>query len=77
MFGVLSKIDGVTPWPSSGNFILCQFAPGRAGDIYDGLAGQGIFVRKFGSPRLRDHFRVSVGTSEQTDKVVAALKELV
>jgi histidinol-phosphate aminotransferase len=77
MFGLLSKIDGVTPWPSSGNFILCQFAPGRAGDIYDGLAGQGIFVRKFGSPRLRDHFRVSVGTSEQTDKVVAALKELV
>ncbi len=77
MFGLLSGIDGVTPWPSSGNFILCQFAPGRAGDIYDGLAGQGIFVRKFGSPRLRDHFRVSVGKSEQTDRFVSALKELV
>ena len=77
MFDLLSEISGVTPWPSAGNFILCQFVPGRAGDIYDGLAGQGIFVRKFGSPRLRDHFRVSVGTSEQTDRVVAALKELV
>ena len=77
MFGLLSDIPGVTPWPSAGNFLLCQFAPGRAGDIYDGLARRGIFVRKFGSKRLRDHFRVSAGTAEQTDRLVAAMKEVV
>jgi histidinol-phosphate aminotransferase len=77
MFGLLSGMPGITPWPSSGNFILCQVEPGRAGGIYDGLAQQGIFVRKFGSPRLSEHFRVSIGTSEQTDRVIGALKELV
>ena len=77
MFELLAGIDGVTPWPSSGNFVLCQFPPGRSGEIYDGLAAQGIFVRKFGSERLGDHFRVSVGTPDQTDRFVEALRELV
>ena len=77
MFGLLSDMIGVTPWPSAGNFILCQFAPGRSEPIYEALAQRGIFVRKFRSERLRDHFRVSIGTAEQTDRVVDALKELV
>ncbi len=77
MFDLLSKIPGVTPWPSAGNFVLCQFEPGRAAELYDGLAQRGIFVRKFGSKRLQDHFRVSVGTSDQTDRLIGALKELV
>ena len=77
MFDLLSTIPGVTPWPSAGNFVLCQFEPGRAAEVYDGLAGRGIFVRKFGSMRLQDHFRVSVGTSDQTDRLIDALKELV
>ena len=77
MFDLLSTIQGVTPWPSAGNFLLCQFGPGRAGQVYDGLARRGIFVRKFGAERLQDHFRVSVGTSDQTDRLVDALKELV
>lgn len=77
MSSLLSQIDGVTPWPSSGNFILCQFAPGRAGSVYEALAQKGIFVRKFGAARLQDHFRISVGTAEQTDRVIAAMREVV
>ena len=77
LVSLLNETEGVTPWPSSGNFILCQFAPGRSEPIYEALAQRGIFVRKFRSERLRDHFRVSIGTAEQTDRVVDALKELV
>ena len=77
MFDLLSGIEGVTPWPSAGNFVLCQFAPGRAGEVYDALAARGVFVRRFGSERLCDHFRISVGTPEQTDRLIEALREVV
>ena len=77
MFSLLQKVPGVTPWPSSGNYILCQFTPGKAHEIYEGLARRGIFVRFFNTERLQDSFRTAVGTPEQTDALIAALKELV
>lgn len=77
MAELLGRIPGVTPWPSGGNFVLCEFAPGRAGEIFDKMARRGIFLRKFGSRRLEDFFRISVGTPSDTDAVVAALQEFV
>lgn len=77
MFTLLKEIPGVTPWPPSGNYILCQVTPGKAHDIYEGLAQRGIFVRFFNTDRLRDSFRSAVGTPEQTDALIEALKELV
>jgi histidinol-phosphate aminotransferase len=73
----LEALSGVTPWPSSGNFILCLFdRPGEAERAYQGLAARGIFVRCFGSQRLRNSFRVAVGTADQTDAFIAALREI-
>ena len=77
LFGMLEAIPGVKPWTSGGNFILCEFEEGRKDAIYEGLADRGIFVREFSSERLRNAFRMSVGTPEQSDAVVAALNELV
>ena len=77
LFGRLEKLPGVTPWPSFGNFILCQFPPHRARVVYEGLARRGIFVRTFSTERLRDCFRVAVGTPDQTDAFLGALAELV
>ena len=76
MSGLLGGISGLRPWPSGGNFILCEFGSGGAHHVYEGLASRGIFVRKFGNERLRDHLRISVGTPEQTDAVMRALDEL-
>ena len=77
MFRLLNDIPGVTPWPSYGNFILCSFAPGMAGPVYDGLAARGIFVRKFSVHRLADSFRITVGIPRETDAVIAAMRDLV
>lgn len=77
MFSLLRQVPGVTAWPSAGNFILCQVAPGRGAEVYRGLAERGVFVRSFRTPRLRDCFRVAVGTPEQTDAFIAALREVV
>ena len=77
VLSLLKTMPGASPWPSFGNFILCRFAPGRAREIYEGLARRGIFVRNFSSERLRDCLRLSVGTPEQSDALIDAMRELV
>jgi histidinol-phosphate aminotransferase len=73
----LETMPGITPWPSEGNFILCQLAnPEEASRVYEALAARGIFVRNFGSERLQDTFRVAIGTPDQTDIFIAALKDI-
>ena len=77
LYRLLLKIPGVTPWPSEGNYILCEFAENEAERVYEGLASKGIFVRSFGSSRLKDFFRIAIGTPEQTDILIEKMKELV
>lgn len=77
MFASLVRLPRLRPWPTRGNFILCQLDDGRTGEVYEGLARRGIFVRKFGSQRLENCFRVSIGTPEQNDIFCAAAVDLV
>ncbi|MDA0770704.1 MAG: histidinol-phosphate transaminase [SAR202 cluster bacterium Casp-Chloro-G4] len=74
---LLNEMPGVTPWPSYGNYILCQFAPGKAQEIFKQLASRGIFVRDYSSQRLKDCFRVAIGTPAETDAFISALREVV
>ena len=76
MFSLLKTFQGVKSWPSSGNYILCQFESEIANKTYQGLANQGVFVRKFDSNRLKDCFRVAIGTPAQTDVFIDVLSEL-
>ena len=76
LFSLLEGIPGITPLPSGGNYILCRGRPGGAAQVMESLARRGIFLRKFSHTRLSDHFRITVGTPEQTDAVVSALAEL-
>lgn len=75
--GLLEAMPGVTPWPSFGNYIMCQFAPGRAKEIFKQLASRGIFVRDYDTKRLQDCFRVAIGTPSETDAFINALREVV
>ncbi len=77
MIGLLQGIPGIHVWPSQANFILCRLPEGRGQEIFEGLCRRGIFLRYFNTPQLRDYVRASVGLPEETDQVVAALKELV
>ncbi|MBI2872252.1 MAG: histidinol-phosphate transaminase [Chloroflexi bacterium] len=77
MHSLLERIEGARPWPSEGNFILCQLPEGAGKRVYEGLAKRGVFVRYFSTPRLRDCIRISVGLPEHTDRLVAALREVV
>jgi histidinol-phosphate aminotransferase len=76
MMGLLEEIPGVKPCPSQANFIFCQLPEGRGKEIFEGLCRRGIFLRYFGSPRVKDYVRASVGLPHETDAVVQALTEL-
>ena len=63
------------PVPSQANFLLCRLAFGSGAALREALARRGVFVRFFGHERLRDHVRISVGTSEDSERLLAALSE--
>jgi histidinol-phosphate aminotransferase len=47
-----------------------------AGNIYEKLARQNIYVRYWDSSHLKDKLRITIGTIEQNNKLIAALKEI-
>ncbi|HLI51793.1 MAG TPA: histidinol-phosphate transaminase [Thermomicrobiaceae bacterium] len=73
LFRQLRKLNFLQPFPSQGNFILCQVTRGDAHDIHRRLGEQGIIIRKYFDPMLRDYLRISVGKPEDTDALMSAL----
>ncbi len=61
---------------SSSNFILAKCKNINAAEIYEKLAQRNIFVRYFIYPGLEDKLRITIGTPEQNDKLLSALKEI-
>lgn len=77
LFAGLRDAPLLTPIPSEANFILCWVDPRIAArDLRDRLARRGIFLRYFDKPGLRNAIRVSVGRPEDTDALLAALREV-
>ena len=67
----------ITVTPSGANFILFrpQTMPGR--DLWQALVDRSVLVRDCsGWPRLTDCLRVTVGTSDENDAFLDALKEI-
>ena len=73
----IDSLDGISYYPSKGNFLLCRFARLTAEEAYIGLAKHGIFVRRFPQSGLNDSLRISAGTREQTDRLIDALRSIV
>ena len=73
---LLAEITFLRMYPSWANFVLCKVNGRGARDLQQTLQGEGILVRHFSKPSLRDHIRISVGMTEHTDALLAALKRL-
>ncbi len=63
---------GLTPYPSLCNFVLVDVKR-EAGPVYDALLRAGVIVRPMGPWGLPNHVRISIGTPEQTQRVVDTL----
>ncbi|RKM60676.1 histidinol-phosphate transaminase [Butyrivibrio sp. CB08] len=62
---------------SATNFVFARH-PERSGkEIFEYLRSNGIIVRRFDKPRISEYLRISIGTDEEMDKLISALKEIV
>ena len=62
-------------YPSSGNYLLVRFDDAQA--AFDGLLAAGVVVRdQRAAPQLGDALRITVGTPEQNQRVLAILAAL-
>jgi len=61
--------------PSEANFLLARAPDGQAEACYRYLKERGILVRYWNLPRLADKVRITVGTPEENDALLAALDQ--
>lgn len=69
---------GLELTPSVGNFVLARFPdePRRnAGAAFAFLQSRGILVRQMGGYGLPEHLRITIGTGEEMQAVVGALRQ--
>jgi len=76
LFKALEEIDWLRPYPSQANFIYCAILRGNAGELHKKLERQGVLVRYFDIPLLKNSIRISVGKPEDTDALMRALGEI-
>ena len=61
---------------SAANFILAR-SPRISGEaLYAALREKGVLVRHFSLPRVADYNRITIGTREQMDRLLAAIDEI-
>ena len=67
---------GYFVYDSQANFVLARQQGVIQEPMYHGLKEWGLLVRYFSSPELADCLRISVGTDEEIDRLIAAMEEL-
>ena len=73
LYGVFSEM-GLEYVPTYANFIL--FDVGReAGDLYENMLRLGVIIRPMAVWGYKSKFRVTIGTQEQNEKFIAALRQ--
>jgi len=76
LYNALSKLPGVTAYPSETNFIMIRTAA-DASVIHKKLKQAGILIRNLNKPGpLKNCLRVTIGTPEENKEYLAALKKI-
>ena len=72
----LSRLGFTVP-PSHANFLFAVPPKGLAASaVYEGLLGRGFLVRYWKTGIVSDGLRISIGTDEEMDALLAALEEV-
>jgi histidinol-phosphate aminotransferase len=62
--------------PSRANFLFVRHPRWDAAELAAALREQGVIVRHFKQPRIDQYLRITVGTAEQNNALMAALEKL-
>jgi histidinol-phosphate aminotransferase len=76
MVDALRQMGFIVP-ESAANFVLAQCNSVRAEFMFEKLAERDIYVRYFRLQGLDDKLRITIGTSEQNDKLLAAIQDII
>ena len=70
------KDNGFTVLPSMANFLFVRHPDFEGQTLFAGLREKGILVRWWSDAQIKDWLRISIGTDEEMEALVKALKEL-
>ncbi|RQO61785.1 histidinol-phosphate transaminase [Paucibacter sp. KBW04] len=75
LFAALQAMPGVQPFPSQGNMILTRVPDAPA--TFAALKARGVLVKNSSAahPMLRNCLRITVGTAQENQALLAAMKE--
>ena len=68
------KLGFVFPKPSA-NFIFVSHPEYDAKELFEAMKAKGIYVRFWGSERIEQYLRVTIGTREEMEALFAFLRE--
>lgn len=68
---------GFTFRDSKTNFIFASHQSVPAAELFEALKAEGIYVRYFKKPRIDNFLRISIGTDEEMDRLIAFLKNYI
>ena len=71
----LKALDFEVP-ESASNFLFARHRERCGKEIFDYLRENGIIVRRWDAPRIKDYLRISIGTDEQMDRLIEVLTGL-
>ena len=67
---------GFTVLPSATNFILVCHATANSSELQQTLRQKNILTRYFNQPRIQAYLRITIGTQEECEALVGALREI-
>ena len=67
---------GFSVLDSRANFVFARQAQIGGGELYRQLKARGVLVRHFDLPRIRDFVRISIGTGEQMQRLIAEIEKI-
>ena len=63
--------------PSAANFIFAQPSGISASELFAELRKEGVLVRYFAKPRIDNRLRISIGTDEEMDSLLNAIRKII
>jgi histidinol-phosphate aminotransferase len=72
----VGALGWLRPFPSQSNFVLFEVEGRVASQVAAALRSRGVLVRYYQRPGLENYIRISAGRPQDTDRLLAALREL-
>lgn len=70
------KVLGFILTDSKANFLFCKHPDISGFELYSKLKSMGILIRQWNKPRISDYVRITIGTEEQMNALLDAVKAI-